>query len=104
MYYEQNTYMSWDGVYAKDRLYPTFEVGDEVYTTKLYRALTIDKPYIVINCYTPPGYVSDCNIKVIEVMTDGLYISRYATNHFKKTDAQIRDDKLKAVLDGKIEI
>ena len=26
--------MSWDGVYAKDRNYPQFEVGDEVFTTK----------------------------------------------------------------------
>jgi len=25
--------MSWDGIYAKDRNYPIFEVGDEVFTT-----------------------------------------------------------------------
>ena len=27
--------MSWDGIYAEDRYYPQFEVGDEVFTTKL---------------------------------------------------------------------
>ena len=43
--------MSWNGIYAKDRYYPIFEPGDEVFTNKKnWKAITDNKPYIVVNC------------------------------------------------------
>lgn len=84
-----------------DRKYKTFNEGDEVYTTKhTWRAITANKPYIVLKCYTPPGYVSGYPVKVIELMTDGGYISKYATDKFEKTDAQIRQDRIDSILNN----
>ncbi len=87
--------MSWDGVYAEDRYYPKFEPGDEVFTTKsTWKAITANKPYQVIRCEnTHHGCVY-----VITVICDGGYESKYATYHFKKTERQLREDKLKSIL------
>ncbi len=44
--------MSWDGVYAQDRHYPQFEVGDEVFTTKSsWKDIEALKSYKVIKCH-----------------------------------------------------
>jgi hypothetical protein len=87
--------MSWDGVYAKDRAYPIFEPGDEVFTTKsTWSAIEANKPYTVINCKSTHH---SC-VWVITLVTDGGYESEYATYHFKKTERQLREDKLKTIL------
>jgi len=89
--------MSWDGVYAKDRNYPIFEPGDEVFTTKeSWKSITANKPYEVVKCYKKPGMTVD--IWIITLVTDGGYESEYATYHFKKTERQLREDKLKTIL------
>lgn len=88
--------MSLDYTYAKDRYYPIFEPGDEVYTTKRYKAITSNKPYTVIRCSKKPGMSID--IWVITLITDGGYESEYATYQFNKTDSQIRHDKLDSIL------
>ena len=87
--------MSFNGVYAEDRYYPKFEPGDEVFTTKsTWKAITANKPYQVIKCEnTHHGCVY-----VITVICDGGYESKYATYHFKKTERQLREDKLKSIL------
>ena len=89
--------MSWDGVYAKDRNYPIFEPGDEVFTTREHwKPITANKPYEVVKCYKKPGMTID--IWIITLVTDGGYESEYATYHFKKTERQLREDKLKTIL------
>ena len=40
--------MSWDGIYAQDRHYPQFEVGDEVFTTKESWKAIIEKSIILL--------------------------------------------------------
>ena len=88
--------MSWDGVYAQDRHYPQFEVGDEVFTTKeSWKSIEANKPYQVVKCYKKPGMTVD--IWIITLVTDVGYQSEYATYHFKKTERQLREDKLKEI-------
>jgi len=79
--------------------YNKFKSGDEVYTEKPnWKAITANKPYIVLKYYKPPGFVDDYKVRMIEVMSDKGFISRYATDKFKKTESQIRHDKLIEVL------
>ena len=86
-----------DFVYAKDRYYPQFEVGDEVFTTKdNWKSIRSNKPYTVVKCHKKLGMSID--IWVITLVTDGGYESEYATYHFKKTERQIREDKLNSIL------
>lgn len=85
--------MSWDGIYSKDRNYPEFQPGDEVFTTKsTWKAITPNKPYIVIKCESKYPNIT------ITLLTDGGYESKYATYQFQKTERQIREDKLKSIL------
>jgi len=90
--------MSWDGKYVNERVYHTFNVGDEVYSEKRYRALSRDKGYIVLKCYKPSGFIDTYKGIVIDIKTDQGHISRYATSYFKLTDKQIRINKLKRIL------
>ena len=86
-----------------DRKYNVFNEGDEVYTTKPnWRAITANKPYIVLKCYKPAGFIDNYPGMVLEVMSDGGYVSKYATDKFFKTDAQIRQDKIDAILKNNI--
>lgn len=89
--------MSFDGIYAKDRHYPQFEVGDEIFTEKkTWKSITANKPYGVVKCHKKPGMTID--IWVITLVTDGDYESEYATYQFQKTERQLREDKLKSIL------
>ena len=89
--------MSWDGIYAEDRHYPQFEVGDEVFTTKeSWKAIGANKPYRVVKCHKKPGMTID--IWVITLVTDAGYESEYASYKFQKTESQLREDKLKMIL------
>lgn len=88
--------MSWDGIYAQNRHYPEFQPGDEVFTTKSsWKAITSNKPYKVIKCESQYPVL---NVLVITLETDGGYESKYATYHFQKTERQLREDKLKSIL------
>lgn len=89
--------MSWDGIYAQNRHYPEFQPGDEVFTTKKsWKAITPNKPYTVVKCNKKPGLTID--IYVVTLKTDGGYESEYATYQFQKTERQLREDKLKSIL------
>ena len=89
--------MSWDAIYAEDRQYPQFEVGDEVFTTKeSWKAIGANKPYRVVKCHKKPGMTID--IWVITLVTDVGYESEYASYKFQKTERQLREDKLKSIL------
>ena len=94
--------MSWDGIYAQDRVYPIFEVGDEVFTTNIGWSkgfkprITPNKPYTVIKCHKKPGMTID--IYIITLVTDAGYESEYASYKFQKTESQLREDKLKSIL------
>ena len=89
--------MSWDGIYSRDRIYPIFEVGDEVFTTKeSWKAIGANKPYRVVKCHKKPGMTID--IWVITLITDVGYESEYASYKFQKTERQLREDKLKMIL------
>ena len=81
-----------------NRKYKTFKEGDEVYTTKNYRCITPNTPYTVLKCYTPQGMIEGYPGKVIEIITDVGFISKYASDKFEKTDMQIRQDKLNNIL------
>ena len=84
---------------VRDKVYKEFNVGDEVYTHKVtWKAITANKPYIVLACYKPDGYVDDYPVRVIDIKTDKGFISRYATDKFHKTEAQIRQDKINDIL------
>ncbi len=79
--------------------YKEFNEGDEVYTDKPnWKAISANKPYIVLKCYKPPGYIDEFQLRVIEIKTDKGFISRYATDKFYKTEQQIRQDKLNEIL------
>lgn len=85
--------------------YKEFKVGDEVYTEKAnWRSISANKPYIVLACYTPPGFVENCPFKVIEVKTDLGFISKYATDKFHKTATQLREDKINNILNDNKEL
>lgn len=90
--------MSWDGLYTHQRVYPQFEVGDEVYAVKQYKALTKREGYIVIKCYNPYPHRPDLNAWCITLLNDLGKEERYATYRFRKTDRQIREDKIKSIL------
>jgi hypothetical protein len=87
--------MSWDGIYAQDRYYPIFEPGDEVFTIKKnWKAITDNKPYTVVNC---KGTHHNC-VYIVTILNDNGQESEYATYHFQKTERQLREDKLKSIL------
>ena len=93
--------MSWDGIYAKDRHYPDFEPGTEVFTTKKsWRVITSNKPYQVVRCHKKPGMTVD--IWVVTLITDTGGEGEYASYQFQKTERQIlmeqREDKIKSIL------
>lgn len=79
---------------CKDRLYPIFKEGDEVYTDHKYRSIQKYKPYTVLRCYRPHGYIDSYPVVLIEVYTDRGFKSSYSSDKFKKTETQIRQDKL----------
>jgi hypothetical protein len=82
-----------------DKIYHTFKEGDEVYTEKTtWKAISAHKPYIVLKCYKPQGYIKSYPVIMIELMSDGGYLSRYATDRFLKTEAQLRQDKVELLL------
>jgi hypothetical protein len=84
---------------VRDKVYKEFNVGDEVYTHKVtWKSITANKPYIVLSCYKPEGYVDDYPVRVIDIKTDKGFISRYATDKFHKTEMQIRQDKINEIL------
>ena len=94
--------MGWDGVYSKDRHYPIFNVGDEVYTEKgSWSGIRPRTPYIVLKCFKQTGMIDSCKIMLLELQTDIGYKSSYATYNFKKTERQLREDKIKEILDEK---
>ena len=89
--------MSYDYTYAKDRHYPIFEVGDEVFTTKdTWKSISANKPYEVVRCHKKPGMTID--IYVVTLVTDVGYESEYASYQFQKTERQLREDKIKSIL------
>jgi hypothetical protein len=90
--------MSWDGLYCRDREYHEFEKGDEVYTVKKYGGLIKRKGYIVIDCKSQYKHLPHSNTRVITLMNEMGFECKYATYRFKKTDRQLRDDKLKTIL------
>ena len=93
--------MSWDGLYMNERYYPDFEVGDEIQLLgdKRYRFLSKDNYYIVIECFNPYPHLGDkSNARKIRILNDKGLISEYATYNFKRTDRQLREDKLKEIL------
>ena len=92
--------MSWDGLYMDERYYPEFEKGDEVYPIKKYRVLTKGEPYIVLDCFIPNVYRHNpnCNMRKIKIITDKGFEAEYSTYNFKKTERQLRQDKIKEIL------
>lgn len=80
-------------MYIHNRTYPIYKEGDEVFTTKTgWGLITPNKPYIVQKCYTPTGYVDDCNFIRIDIITDNGSIGHYASDKFQLTHRQIRDN------------
>jgi hypothetical protein len=97
--------MSWDGLYTHERVYPQFEVGDEVYVlgTTAWKAGSTYKTlkgesYTVIKCYNPYPNRPDLNVWCITLLNDLGKEERYASYRFRKTDRQIREDKIKLIL------
>lgn len=83
----------------ENKIYKEFNAGDEVFTPKeTYKAIKAYKPYIVLKFYKPPGFSESCPIRVIDIKTDGGYISRYSSDKFLKTPAQIRADKINKLI------
>lgn len=90
--------MSWDGLYTHERVYPNFEIGDEVYAVKSYGALTKREGYSVLKCFNPYPHLPDSNVWHIVLLNDLGFEERYASYRFRKTNSQIREDKIKEVL------
>lgn len=90
--------MSWDGLYVKDRNYPEFERGDEVFTDKKYGALTKNKGYIVVDCFNPYPHKPESNARVIVLKNDMGFEQRYGSYKFQKTERQLRQDKIDKIL------
>jgi hypothetical protein len=94
---------SMDDIYRSkscyDRTYHVFEEGDEVYTDKsTWKSIRANVPYIVQRCYKPGGYVEGYPVVMIELVTDRGFKSPYASDRFLKTERQLREDKIKEVL------
>lgn len=82
----------------KIREYPFFNDDDEIFTKKKFKAIRSNISYKVIRCYKPyDGFPS----VMVELMSDGGYISRYASHSFEKTPTQIRQDIIEDVLNYK---
>ena len=98
--------MSWDGLYMKDKYYPHFNDGDEIEINDKvregkYRFLTKGKSYKVLECFNPYPYIENSNVRKIKLLNDKGFISEYASYNFKKTESQIREDKLNMILNEK---
>jgi len=82
-----------------EKVYHVFSEGDEVYTEKIhYKSIRPNRPYTVLKCYKPPGFIEGYPVIMIDLMTDGGYVSRFATDRFIKTSRQLREDKIKSIL------
>ena len=90
--------MSWDGLYVRERNYPEFEKGDEVYTTKKYGGIIKRKGYIVIDCINPYPHKPDSNARHIILLNEFGKEERYGSYRFQKTERQLRQDKIKEIL------
>ena len=89
--------MSWDGLY-RERDYKEFQVGDEVFTTKKYGGLIKRKGYIVIDCFNPYKHLPDSNSRHITLLNEFGKEERYGSYRFKKTDRQLREDKINQII------
>jgi hypothetical protein len=92
--------MSWDGIYAKDRHYPIFEPGVEIFTSKKkYKSITVYKPYIVVKCIKTSQRI---NIWQVVIINDKGEEGNYATYRFQKTEGQLkmeeRDKKINYII------
>jgi hypothetical protein len=91
--------MSWDGIYAKDRHYPIFEPGVEIFTNKKYKSITAYKPYIVVKCIKTSQRI---NIWEVVIINDKGEESNYASYRFQKTEGQLkmeeRDNKINYII------
>ena len=91
--------MSWDGLYVHQRNYKIFEEGDEVCTySKKYKSLIIGKSYTVIKCFNPYPHLPDTNARQIVILNELGEEQSYASYHFEKSPIQLRDDKIKSIL------
>jgi hypothetical protein len=95
--------MSWDGLY-KDRYYPHFNDGDEIEINDniregKYRFLTKGRAYKVIECFNPYTYLEESNVRKVKILNDRGFISEYASYNFKKTESQVREDKISSILE-----
>lgn len=91
--------MSWDGIYAKDRHYPIFEPGVEIFTNKKYKSITSYKPYTVIKSVKTSQRI---NIWEVVILNDKGEEGNYASYRFQKTTRQLiieeRENKIKSIL------
>jgi hypothetical protein len=96
--------MAWDGIYAEDREYKMFNVGDEIFTTKSsWSAISANKVYNVVSCKYQSNYLKKDGerlnpVILVELVTDGGYLGKYSSYQFQKTDRQIREDRINSVL------
>ena len=89
--------MSWDGVYSKDREYPIFKIGDEVIPLKKYKSLSKES-YIVIDCYCEYKHIPNHPQRVVKLISDYGNEQIYSSYNFTKSNAQIRHDKIKLII------
>lgn len=74
--------------------YKWFNIGDEVYTSSNHcTTLTAGKPYTVVNCYKPSGFVDTTDIVHVQVINDLGNVGIYSSARFNKTESQVREDK-----------
>jgi hypothetical protein len=65
-----------------DKVYHSFKEGDEVYIKNShFKAIKLNNPYTVLKCYKPLGYI------------DG-----YPSDRFLKTKRQLREDRIKEII------
>jgi hypothetical protein len=54
---------------------------------KNWKLIIANKPYIVIKCYTPPGFISDCDIRVVDIENEsGVLSGTLVINLIKQLD------------------
>lgn len=90
--------MSWDGLYAREREYPDFNIGDEVFTVKKYGGLIKRKGYIVTGCSNPYNHLPESNVRHITLLNEFGKEERYGSYRFKKTERQLREDKINQII------
>jgi hypothetical protein len=91
--------MSWDGIYSTERDYPEFEIGTEVKTMRKYKALTPGRGYTVLNCFNPSNWNKEDNRRVITILNDMGFQCHYSSHYFEKTDCEIRNERIKQILE-----